>query len=113
MGHKLVAQAIIGGYTQFLTMAQGMPPEIKAALTKITHNFIWEGSTKSKIALGNLQHLVKKGGLNLLDIKARDDTIEIMWLKTYLNLSLTHPTWMKVTNLIINALMPQETRTQT
>ena len=34
-GKRLTIQAIVGGYTQFLTKAQGMPPHIKTALEKI------------------------------------------------------------------------------
>jgi Reverse transcriptase (RNA-dependent DNA polymerase) len=35
-GRKLITQAVIGRHTQFLTKAQGMPPEIEEALDKIT-----------------------------------------------------------------------------
>ncbi len=35
-GRKIIAQVVIGGRTQFLTKAQGMPSSIKKALIKIT-----------------------------------------------------------------------------
>jgi hypothetical protein len=59
-----------------------------------TRDFVWEGNAKPKIALGNLQRpAIEEGGLNLLVIKARNDAIElaieIMWLKTYLDLAVT------------------------
>jgi hypothetical protein len=33
-GRKAIIQIIVGGHTQFMTKAQGMPPHIEAALTK-------------------------------------------------------------------------------
>ncbi len=84
-----------------------MPPEIEDVLTKVAREFIWHGCTISKIALEYLYHPVHEGGLNLLNISARNDAIEIMWLKTYLDFSPTCPTWAKITDLIIDASMPQ------
>jgi ribonuclease HI len=113
LGRKLIAQAVIGGYTQFLTKAQGMPPEIEDTLTRIIRDFMWEGYTLSKIALENLHRPIEEGGLNLIDIKARNDAIELTWLKAYLDFSPTRPTWAKITDLIIDAAMPQGPNTQT
>jgi hypothetical protein len=41
-GRATIIQADIGGRTQFLTKAQGMPSHIKTALTKIIRDFMWE-----------------------------------------------------------------------
>jgi hypothetical protein len=72
---------IVEGCTQFLTQAQGMPKHIEDTLVKITRNFIWDDSTVPRIALGYLYYPIKEGGLNLLDIRARNEAIEIIWLK--------------------------------
>lgn len=105
-GRKLIIQAIIGGHTQFLTRAQGMPRPVEEALTKIAREFMWEGYTLSKVALENLHRPIEEGGLNLLDIRARNDAIELTWLKTYLDFSPTRQDWAKITDLIIDAIMP-------
>ena len=105
-GRKLIVQAIIGGHTQFLMRAQGMLAPIEDALTKIAREFMWEGYTLSKIALENLHRPIEEGGLNLLDIKARNNAIELTWLKTYLDFSPTQQPWAKITDLIIDAIMP-------
>lgn len=84
-----------------------MPMKIENALTKMAKDFIWQGSTKHKIALNHLHHPIEECSLNLIDIKTRNDMIEIMWLKTYLDFSLFHPMWAKITNLIIDMSMPQ------
>ena len=76
-GRKLIAQAVIGGYTQFLTKAQGMPPGIEETLTKMARDFMWEGCAVPGIALENLHCPIEEGGLNLINIPVRNEAIEI------------------------------------
>jgi hypothetical protein len=45
----------------------------------------------------------------LLDIKARNDAIDIVWLKAYLDISPKCPTWARITDLIIDATAPSDT----
>ena len=40
---RLILQMTIGGVTQFLTKAQGMPPQIEKALTRLMRDFTWDG----------------------------------------------------------------------
>jgi ribonuclease HI len=105
-GRKTIAQAIVGGHTQFLTKAQGMPRHIESTLTKIIREFMWEDDSSPRIALDILQRPVEEGGLNLIDLKARNEAIDIVWLKEYLNFSPTRPTWALVTDAIIDAAAP-------
>jgi hypothetical protein len=70
------------------------------------------GDTISKIALENLHRPIEEGGLDLIDIKARNDAIELTWLKDYLDFSPSRPVWAKITDLIIDASMPQGPNTQ-
>ena len=105
-GRKIIAQIIVRGYTQFLTQAQGMPPHIEAAITKTIKDFIWEEYSSPRIALDYLHLPIEEGGLNLLDINARNEAIEIIWLKSYLNMSPTRPTWAKMTDIIMDAAVP-------
>jgi hypothetical protein len=108
-GRKTIIQMIVGGYTQFLTMAQGMPKHTESALIKIIRNFMWNDSTNPKIALNTLYRPVEEGGLNLLDLNARNEAVEMMWLKTYLNPSAKRPTWTKIIDVIIDAAAPKNT----
>ena len=55
MGRVHIIQAIVGGHTQFLTKAQGMPKHIESAITKIIRNFMWEDDSSPRIALDILQ----------------------------------------------------------
>ena len=59
-GRKLIIQMIVGGLTQFLTKAQGMPKRIEDALTKMTRDFIWHDSMHPRIALKTLVRLVEE-----------------------------------------------------
>ena len=108
-GRKTIIQAVIGGCTQYLTMAQGMPPNIEEALTKIARDFMWSDDSSPRLALDILQKPIKEGGLKLLDIKTRNEAIEIMWLKSYLNLSPSRPEWATVTDLLIDTAAPPTT----
>jgi len=101
-GRKVITQIVVGGYTQFLTQAQGMPPHIEKAITKIIRDFIWEESMNPRIVLRYLHQPIEEGGLNLLDINTRNEAIEIIWLKAYLNMSPTRPKWAKITDIILD-----------
>jgi len=103
MGRKLIIQAVVGGHTQFLTKAQGMPDNIVSALTKIIRDFMWEEDSSPRIALDLLQCPRDQGGLDLLDLKVRNEAIELIWLKSYLNFSPSRPEWAVITDLTIAA----------
>ena len=96
----------MGGHTQFLAKAQGMPPHIKKALTNIMSTFIWEQEKRPRIAIDTLRKPILEGGLNILDIRARNEAIEIIWLKTYLNFSPSRQKWATITDHIILAVAP-------
>jgi hypothetical protein len=81
-GWKLIVQLVVGGLMQFLTMAQGMPTNIEDALTKIIRRFMWGADSSPRLALSILQCPEDEGGLNLLNITARNEAIELMWLKS-------------------------------
>ncbi|KAI0037493.1 hypothetical protein FA95DRAFT_1529454, partial [Auriscalpium vulgare] len=92
MAKKHIVQMFAGGCSQFLAKAQGMPKQTEEALIKLIKNFIWSEDTR--VAPIDLKHLYRpkeQGGIDLLDIKARNDAIELMWLKDYLDLTETRP----------------------
>jgi hypothetical protein len=90
-GRMLISQAIIGGHTQFLMRTQGMLVEIENALLNTMRNFIWEDNSSPRIAPETLYLPLDKGGLKLLDIRARNEAIGIIWLKDYLNMPPSCP----------------------
>ena len=109
-GRKIIVQTVIGGLTQFLTMAQGMPENIEDAIIKIIRTFMWNSDSSPRLSMDMLHRPIGKGGLNLLDIKSRNEAIDMMWLKTYLNLSPTRPPWATVTDHLIDTAAPISTK---
>ena len=106
-GKRLIAQAIVGGRTQFLTKAQGMPSSIQEALTKEIRNFMWDDTNHiPRLGMTHLSYTKDIGGLKLLNLKTRNEAIEIVWLRDYLNLTHTRPTWAFVTDILINETTP-------
>ncbi|KAI0051952.1 hypothetical protein FA95DRAFT_1463766, partial [Auriscalpium vulgare] len=102
-----VVQMFAGGCTQFLTQAQGMPPPIEKALIKLIRDFVWsEDAKRVPIDLTHLYRPRAEGGIALLDIHARNDAIELMWLKRYLDLSDSRPTWAYATDVLIRKTLP-------
>lgn len=103
-GKRLIVQMVVGGMTQFLTKAQGMPKPVETALTKCIRQFMWDGRTTSPISLGRLYQPKSKGGIGLLNIHARNQAIEITWLRSYMDVSPSRPSWAFVTDAIISSL---------
>lgn len=69
---------------------------IETALTKMTRN---------------LQHLREEGGINLQDIKSRNKAIKVTWIKSYLDLSSSCPTWTFNIDLLLHNLNPNKEST--
>jgi hypothetical protein len=69
---------------------------------------MWEQDSSLRIVIEALPQSVHERGLNLLNIKAKNDAINIMWLKEYLRLTPMRPTWAKVVDLLINAVAPKK-----
>ena len=108
-GRKTVVQAVVGGCTQFLAKAQGMPKHVEKALISTVRDFMWGEDSAPRLTLDTLQRPRDEGGLNLLDIQARNEAIELMWLRSYLNFSESRPPWAIVTDIIIDAAAPPNT----
>jgi hypothetical protein len=58
------------------------------------------------IAAKYLECPLNEGGLRILNLKARNEAIELIWLKTYLNFSPSRQPWAIVTDHIIQKAAP-------
>ena len=83
-----------------------MPKQIEDVLVKIVREFVWDFSAVPTIGMARLYSPIDKGGLSLLDICARNKAIDIVRLRTYLDLSPARPKWAHLTDAIINTLHP-------
>ncbi|OSD00923.1 hypothetical protein PYCCODRAFT_1351061, partial [Trametes coccinea BRFM310] len=101
MGKKHIAQMFVSGVTQFMTCVQRMPRTIAERLKKMIGTMIWEGKNRPPIAIEYLYKPPRLGGLGLVDIDARNDAIDIVWLRDYLSLGKSRPKWALVADDII------------
>jgi len=85
-----------------------MPKHIENALKRIIKSFMWDDDSSPRITCSTLCHPIHEGGLGLLDITARNEAIDIIWLKKYLNFSPTHPIWAAITDIIVQELAPRQ-----
>ncbi len=95
-GKKHVIQMIVGGMTQFLTTVQRMPDTIRVRLDKIIRNYLWDERCNTPVGMKHVYLPVSQGGLGILDLSARSEAIDIMWLRTYLDFSTERPLWAYV-----------------
>ncbi|KAA1466710.1 hypothetical protein DENSPDRAFT_856326 [Dentipellis sp. KUC8613] len=105
-GKRHVIQMVVGSMTQYLTTVQGMPTTILHAVTKEIQHFLWPDRHSAAIDPKYLYRSPDHGSLGLLDVKARNEAIELMWLKSYLDLSTSRPAWAFVADTLINRLTP-------
>ena len=89
-----------GGITQYLATVQGMPKEIETKLQKMINALVWNGN-KASINLNTMNTPPEKGGINLLDIEARNEAIQMMWLKKYTTTGPERPMWALVADVLI------------
>jgi exonuclease III len=100
-GRRLIIQMIVGGMTQYLAKVQTMPKQIEDTLEKIIRDFIWDGK-KASVNMDTLYLPIRQGGIKLLDLRARNQAIDIMWLKSYLDLGPNRPMWAFVADVLIS-----------
>ncbi|EIW55710.1 uncharacterized protein TRAVEDRAFT_77783, partial [Trametes versicolor FP-101664 SS1] len=91
-GRKLIVGMEVGGCTQFLARAQTMPPAVEQTLERAVSEFVWKNGGRPTVSMAVLQDPLESGGLNLLDVRARNDAIDLMWLKAYVDTSPARPT---------------------
>ncbi|OJT15896.1 Transposon TX1 uncharacterized 149 kDa protein [Trametes pubescens] len=101
LGRKLAIDLEVGGRTQFLAKAQGMPKVAENAITRMIASFMWDGDAHPRIDRDTLYAPVLEGGLNVLNIQARNEAIDLMRLKDYLNLSPGRPRWALVADVLL------------
>ncbi|KAF9555219.1 hypothetical protein CPC08DRAFT_744281 [Agrocybe pediades] len=82
-GRCLVVGMFVGGLTQYLTRVQGMSTEIEEIIRRKITTFMWDGGTPMVNAnLMSRDH--PEGGRRVLNIKARNEAINLMKLQRYL-----------------------------
>ncbi len=96
-GRKLVVGLEVGGRTR----AQTMPEAVEKKFREMSLAFVWKGDKHPRISRETLYKPLNRGGLNLLDIEARNEAIDLMWLKEYLALGRSRPMWAYIADALI------------
>jgi len=97
---KLVLKALIQSRTIYLATANEMPKDTAKKMTNQIKSFLWD----RKRPLMNWTDIAEprnNGELNMPDIEAYIEAIQIMWLKKYLVPLSERPLWAFVTNQIV------------
>src|SRR5882724_8038895 len=84
-GKDLILKALIVSRSWFLAAVNGMLDHIENEMTKIMKDFIWDGNKRGLMKLDYTAEIREKGGLGMPDLKTRMKSIDIMWLKKYLD----------------------------
>ena len=83
-----------------------MPNQVRDTLTDLIKTFIWGKNVSPRLALDYLHTKRETGGIKLLNLRNRNEAIELIWLKEYLKTNTARPTWAKFTDALVNDLAP-------
>jgi len=110
-GKRLIIGMVVGGLTQYLTRVQGMTTDVEALISRKITRFLWDG-TSPMINSSIMSSPIDIGGKKILDIKARNEAIELMKLKSYLRLDESRPRWAKVADVLMADNIPKAQNVQ-
>ncbi|KAI0822594.1 hypothetical protein BC628DRAFT_1290311, partial [Trametes gibbosa] len=92
-GKRHVVQMMIGRMSQFLTNVQRMPKSVMIRLNKLMREYIWNDKASPPVQFDCLTLPLEQGGLGLLDLASRNESIDVVWLKSYLEMGPDRPWW--------------------
>lgn len=101
------ALAYVGSGTQYLTAAQGMPPDVLKRFIKLELDFFWEYK-KHTVNAETLYLPLDQGGANILDLKTRNEAVYLVWAREYLKPASERPTWAFVADEIFRHTLTLE-----
>ena len=104
-GRRLIINMVVGGRTQYLTRVQGMPRQVEDNLEKKIRDFTWNTDSTPTISLATLRLPLEEGGRKVLDIKIRNEAIELLKVQRYLKMDKDRPKWAGLADKIINLKM--------
>ena len=108
-GKHHIVQMAAGGKTQFLVRAQGMPHSIEVDLQNVITEFVW-GKSRATMCIADMAKLPKHGGRKILNIVRRNEAIDLMWVKQYLNMGVNRPKWAFLMDEIFRMERPKHAK---
>ncbi|KAI0757506.1 hypothetical protein C8Q80DRAFT_1116624 [Daedaleopsis nitida] len=77
-------------------MVQRMPDSVRSRFEKIVRKYLWNDRIIPPVSMEQACASRDSGGLAILDLKSRNEAIDVMWLKDYLSFGPTRATWTKL-----------------
>jgi len=108
-GRRHIVQMIAGGKTQFLARAQGMPETIEKEIQKAITEFVW-GKERASMNIENIAKDIDKGGRKIMNVSRRNEAIDLMWVKQYLNMGKERPKWAYMMDEIFRNERPKRAK---
>jgi hypothetical protein len=108
-GKRLIVQMVVRGKTQFLTMAQGMPTATLKEIRGTVTEFVW-GKERATMSIGDISKDIGLGGRKVMDIAKRNEAIDLMWVKQYLNMGPDRPKWAFMVDEIFRMERPKRAK---
>jgi ribonuclease HI len=102
---KHIVQQVVFGATQFKVKAQGMPKVVEERINKAIRKFVWDDKSPT-VNHETLCRPTSEGGLNLPDLSARNEAIQVMWLKAYLSITGKRPLWAHALDEVMRKTAP-------
>ncbi|KAF8289698.1 hypothetical protein DL93DRAFT_2069160, partial [Clavulina sp. PMI_390] len=111
IGRRIITQITVGGMTQFLARAQGMPDKIKKQLHQITWRFIWNTPTGPPPIKNEMLYApITAGGMGALDILSRSEALDLIRLQQMINTDPRRPLATDAANAVIYESLPTSER---
>ncbi|KAJ3002608.1 hypothetical protein NUW54_g5756 [Trametes sanguinea] len=104
-GKRHVVQMFVGGMSQFLTTVQRMPSAVITRLKAVIRSYLWSERHTPPVRMEQMYLPVSQGGFGILDLEARNEAIDIMWLKSYLNYE-KRPLWALLADDLLARTVP-------
>ncbi|KAF6752733.1 hypothetical protein DFP72DRAFT_790274, partial [Ephemerocybe angulata] len=104
-GRNYITKLEPGSRTQFKTMVQGMPPEIKKEVIGIVKDIMWEGSVVG-VNKDTSSLPYEQGGRKVLDISKRNEAILLVKVLRWLLPPPLRPIWAYVADQLIEEDIP-------
>ena len=99
-GKRHIINMFVGGRSQYLTRVQGMPAEVEESLVKLIHDFVWDGK-RARISDSTMHSNVLLGGKQILNIRARNEAIDLWNIQAYLTQGPHRPSWCYFVDFIL------------
>ncbi len=99
-GRKLAVGLEVGSRTQYLARVQTMPGHVEDALRKMIAKFVWKGDEHPRVGMDTLTQPIEYGGIGLLDVAARNEAIDLVWVREYLKLTPGRAKWARVADAL-------------